>query len=77
MSDNYSNIDDGFSKLLQRIDLRVYGNSINFDKLMEQMGRCEYCGDGIPKAQMKEHHEWCKPMIERNTLSNNGKGDKE
>lgn len=44
-------------------------NHINFDKVMEQMGWCEYCGDGIPKAQMKEHHEWCIPMITKGRKS--------
>jgi hypothetical protein len=27
---------------------------------------CEYCGDGIPEDQMKDHLSWCKPLIERN-----------
>jgi hypothetical protein len=31
----------------------------HFDKILEQIDDCPYCGDGIPKDQMKEHLEWC------------------
>ncbi len=38
---------------------------IDFGKVMKQYDDCKYCGDGIPKKQMDEHVEWCKPMIEK------------
>jgi len=43
-------------------------NHIDFNKVMEQMNDCEYCGDGIGGGDkgMNEHIEWCKPMIEKN-----------
>lgn len=49
-------------------------NHIDFQKVvLDQMDWCEYCGDGIPKAQMKEHHDWCIPMIQRNIDKEKGK----
>jgi len=47
-----------------------FDDHVDFNKLMAQMDDCVHCGDGIPKKQMDEHIEWCKPMIERNKLNN-------